>query len=257
MNNSNDKIISVDRAFQIMNLLATSYRPLGITSIVSALDFPKVTTFRILNALVENEAIIKHEDDTYSLGVTLVALGECARSSFNAKTLAEPYIKELCSDIGETVSLAIKYNNLCLDVFSVDGEASFITIKFSPTADLYLCASGKIFLAHMSDKDLRDYFDIDRPQKTENTITTYEKFCEEKTSILRSGIAYEIEEFEYGYYSSAVPVYGVNDNVICAIQMSTPLSRIKQKNQSFIDERLKSTATKISSLYKKALISQF
>lgn len=257
MNEINDKIVSVDRAFQIINLLSVSQKSMGISSIVAALKLPKVTAFRILTSLVENDVLIKHEDDTYSLGVALVAFGECAKSSFNAKSLAEPYIKELCTELGETVSLSIYYNHSSLDVFSVDGEASFITMKFSPIADLYVCASGKLFLSHMNDEDIKKYFEISRPKRTENTINTYDAFIKEKSRILENGISYETEEFEYGYYSAAVPVYGAENSLICSVQMSAPLSRIKRTKQSFIDDSLKSTADKISTLYKKALISHF
>ena len=129
-----------------------------------------------------------------------------------------------------------------------EGEASILVSRLIPISPMYCSSIGKVFLANMNNKELEEYFsNEDFNLRTVNTITSMEKFLEEKDTILGKNIAYDNEEYEYGLTCISAPIYNFNKEIVACISISGPTSRLKFKGLEKIENKLLNITNKISS----------
>ncbi|MBS7335044.1 MAG: IclR family transcriptional regulator [Eubacteriales bacterium] len=234
------------RTFKILETLFNSAEPMGISAIAAELKLPKVSTFRILSTLCECGAIEKDSDDRYRLGLMFVRYGERVRSDITIRSLAEPYLMKLRDITQETVNLSILYEGYVINIASFSGESFIITSRALPLSPLYCSSSGKIFLAHMDQGEIKDYFSVPRPKRTVRTITTYDEFISERQSILSLGISYDREEYEYGLYCIGAPVMGSDKKPVATISITGPSSRMELKGFDWLSKQVADNANMLS-----------
>jgi DNA-binding IclR family transcriptional regulator len=71
-------------------------------------------------------------------------------------------------------------------------------------------------------------------------------FREEIEQINRGGFAVDNEEFEEGLFCVSVPIRQTTGDVLAAISVSAPSSRLNKKNCAAMKEKLNDCAEKIS-----------
>src|SRR5690606_3038008 len=114
---SGKTVQSIDRAFDILEVLAVEKDGLGVTEIGNRLGLHKSTVHRLLTAMAEKGYIEKNEDTgTYRLGLKFVELCSLYLSSVELKTEAQPYLRQLVALTTQPVHLATL----------VDGEVVYI-----------------------------------------------------------------------------------------------------------------------------------
>ena len=244
--NKTDSIQSIARALDVIDLIFMEARPLSLTFISKQLEIPPVTTFRILNTLTEKKYLQKNANDTYSLGLKFVSIGDVVKASASLYTIAYPLVKQLKDCTGESVNLAVQMNEQMLNLIHESGDSFLLMSSLSPISPLYCSSTGKTFLACMPEAECRAIFSAHVHKYTAHTITSYEQFLPEKAAFLKENIMYDNEEFEYGLSCMAAPVYDCNDELIAGISVSGPTSRILQKNPDKIKAYLKDYAASIS-----------
>lgn len=217
---------------------------LGTREISKMLDIPKSTVFRILKSLETQNLVISTSDEKFAIGYKLLNYRVGTKKEHSLVSYAQPYLKAFSKLTQETINLAIPKNNKSFVLHSEEGEYYSLQSNMLPEADFYCSSTGKIFLAHMTNTDLEHYFAYEYEKRTINTITDYATFQKEKTTILRKHIAYDNEEYEYGLTCLATPIT-INGNVIAALSVSGPTTRLKVKEFSVLEKRLKETAKMI------------
>lgn len=248
-----DKNVNVIvRAFKILEKLFENGEAMGVSAVAAAADLPKSSTFRILSTLAECGAVTKNDENLYQLGLMFIRYGELVRSNISLNTLAEPLLLELRDLTQEAVNLAVLYHDYVVNLLSYAGESFIITSRVLPISPLHCSSSGKIFLAYMEEEAVRAYFAIPRKKHTVHTITNYDQFVREKQNILRSGISFDHEEFEYGLYCVGAPIFGYDEQPVAAISISGPISRMKMKNFDWLAEQVSLKAEALSGLLREA-----
>lgn len=232
-------ITMIERANLILEELYKSPVPLGISEISKNLDLPKATIYRILITLIKGGFVEKDSiGDKYKLGTIYIKYSDKVKSEMDIYTICKPFMEELAENVGETINLAIPYENNALNLRRVEGEATALVSKLIATAPLYCSSVGKVMLAHKSDKEIEDYFNNEKIDlRTINTIKNIDEFKVQKDFIIRNGYVFDDEEYDYGLFCIACPVFNIKNDVIAAISISGPKSRIQYKGvQKIIDE---------------------
>jgi len=101
-----------------------------------------------------------------------------------------------------------------------------------------------------SSKVLERFKGQDLPMYTKNTINNWDDLLIELDNVRSRGYAVDNEELEIGLTCVAAPILDKENNVIAAISISGPTSRIKSDNFDTIVNEVKNTAWKISNLLK-------
>lgn len=249
--NEGDQIIAVARAFNILEELLRSPKPLGLSAIAQSIGLPKVTTFRLLNSLAECGAVSKHNDQ-YRLGFIFLRYAERVRSDTSLNSIAEPLLRELRDATKETVNLGVLSEGYVVNSLTLPGDFFIITSRVLPLAPLHCSAMGKIFLAYMDEAQISDYFSVRRAKRTIHTITSAEEFQKEREQILGNAVSHDREEYEYGLYCVGAPILDAGGALLAAISITGPTTRMQAKGLESLAQSICDTARKISRLTHEA-----
>ncbi|MFD0669202.1 IclR family transcriptional regulator [Ramlibacter sp. MAHUQ-53] len=143
---------SVELVTRILDLLAASSVPLGVTEVAQALGEGKSRIHRNLVSLKHFGYVTQNQvSDKYALGWKLFQLGEKASLESNIRQVAAPYLKYLSSRTHLGAMLAVPINGTPLVVDSVANEG-FVSISVKPgNKPLPLkSAQGRVALAYAS-----------------------------------------------------------------------------------------------------------
>ncbi len=245
------KNVMLNRTFDILDEMSKAYGTVGISELSESLGISKATIFRILQTLLERGVVMQDDQERYSLGYTLVQYASHVKLQQNISSLAEPHMKKLSKETGETINLGMLHDDVLLHILSVPGEENIWMKRLVPVSDLYCSSGGKLFLAEQNEDFLYDYFSKPRRKRTIHTITTLEEFLPQLEKIRLLGHAHDNEEYEYGLSCCAYPIRSASGKLQASLSMSGPQSRIAFKGEESLWQKLKETAEVIEKEYQK------
>jgi IclR family acetate operon transcriptional repressor len=217
------------KALAILETLAKTRRPLGVTEISALQGMPKPTAHRIVRML-ENEGLLQREPGTrrFVPGQRLVQLGLGIISASMLHSPRHAILEALSSEIGETCNFGVMTGSNAVYLDRVE-SAWPLGLRFEPGSrvPLHCTAMGKLFLSLLPPRKralLLGALALNR--YTENTITDPARLERELDRIRASGISTDDQEFITGVVCIAVPVNGAGGQPAAALAVSAPLARM-------------------------------
>lgn len=198
---------AVQKAFQMLRLVADAKQGLSLSEIAKQLSFSKGTTHGLIQALVKEGALDqKPKDKTFYLGPALVDLAFKSWNYLRVSEKAQPCLDELRDQIGETVFLGILSRTRSIIMATAEASKP-IKISSPPGATIPLLAGavGKVFLAHLDDaQTLKFIRDKGLPSFTPRSITSEKAYLAELAQVRKNGYAQDNEEYLPGVKAVAV-----------------------------------------------------
>ena len=180
-----------------------------------------------LQTLRESGYVVK-ENGTYYLGLEFLSLGNAARKRWNLYEVTKPEVDELVGAIGERAQLMVEEQDRGVYLYQTRAEGGVQTDShIGSTVDLHATAVGKSYLAHLpADElaDLRERLDLD--ERTNQTLTDWDDLEAEFETIRERGYAFNDEERLIGMRAVGAPVLGDDDEVLAAVSVSGPTTRM-------------------------------
>jgi len=216
------KVQSLDRAFDILELLSREQHGLNLTDIGNRLDLHKSTVYRLLQALKERGYIEKSARGSYRLGMEFIELSSLYLNNLELKTEAQPVLRELSSLSGNTAFLATLQESEVVYIDKMETHNSLRKYSIiGQRAPLYCTALGKSMLTGKSEEQIRRmYQGVDMKAFTTKTITTLDALIEEVERIRRRGWSVDDEEYEEGLRCIGAPIRDYRAEVIAAVSTS-------------------------------------
>ena len=205
----NESVQSVERAFEIIEVLAVEPDGLGVTEIASKVGLHKSTAYRIIATMVNSGYLEKSETGEYRIGLKLIGTVSCYINSLELQTEARPYLAQMTADLGLTSHLGVIDGDKVVYVEKMDVISS---VKLYSQIGLHVpaqCSSlGKCILAKYSaeeiEKTMRNCKFI---SYTKNTITSMEDLYKELNKVREQGWGMDDEEFELHFTFKNTLVY--------------------------------------------------
>jgi DNA-binding IclR family transcriptional regulator len=143
---------SVDRAIDLLFHLHEQAQPRGVSEIARALELPKSTVHRLLQALARR-GLVEQEGGRYAPGARLVALGLGAQERDPVVAAARPVLDEEARALGETVFLMAPRSAGLVVLDKAEG-AGFLRAapRLGEVVPLHATAAGKLALAFAPDR---------------------------------------------------------------------------------------------------------
>jgi len=225
----------MDKAFikglKLLETLALSETPRGVTDLATELQFTKSNVHRLL-ATLQSQGYVRQvpPHSTYELTTRIWELGSNVIRRMDLIKVARPAMIKLADATGETIHLSVLDD---IDVVYVDKIEGAHHIRAHTSvgarAPAYTVATGKAMLAHMPDTYLERF----RPhlkRYTETTRTTIEELRADIEQARQQGFAAVPHgEWREGIAAVACAILGRSGEMVGAIGMSGPDSRIKRK----------------------------
>jgi IclR family KDG regulon transcriptional repressor len=249
MKDSTDyNVRAVERAARILACFDNENPTMGLSEIAQAVGLHKSTTHRIVTTLLHNGFLERASDgQRYRLGIRLANLGFRVIQRMDIRREAIPVMTELRDQWDETCDLSIFDDN---HVFYIEvmhsNHALTIAAAAGQNLPAHCTASGKLFLANMSVQNLESF--LQRPLKThtKNTITNPEDLRAQLQQIREQGYSVDYEEYELGICAVSTPIRDQSGDMVAALSMPSPMSRMTPARIREISAALIDAAKSIS-----------
>ena len=138
----------IARMLKLLDVLAAHPEPLGLKQVAQYTGLHPSTAHRILSAMAADRLIDRTEPGSYRLGMRLLELGNLVKMRINVREMALPVMRELHSQIGETVNLAVRHDDEIVYVERTSSGRSAMRVVhvIGARAALHITAAGKLFL---------------------------------------------------------------------------------------------------------------
>lgn len=240
-----ENIKTIENAFRIIDLLHEE-GSLGVSDIAKKLGLPKTSSHRTLKTLQNLDIVRQDKQEIYSLGYRMYKYARALDTDELLIDLAKEEMIDFAKETGETINLGVLIGDELMIIHSEEGEFYSLQAILSQSSPLNCSGMGKIFLSEFTDEELKRYFSQDFEKRTINTITTLEQYLKEKPAIVERNLAYDHEEYEYGLSCISTGLYNGKNEVIAALSISGPSSRLEHKGLEQLEKALLETSQRIS-----------
>jgi len=240
------RVPALDKSLKIMELLANSKTPLGLSDIAKKLGYHIGTVYNILYTLVDQNLLEYNDNKKFGLGLKLYKLGRAVLGDTDLINLLHPYLEEINAKTRLSVFLGFRSGLNSLIVDTVESSYNVrISSEVGRRFPLLGGAAGKAFLSQLSDAEIDSILSENKLERfTPKTIISKKKYKEMIVKVRQKGIAISNEEYMEGVCALAVPIKIKKWKFPIAIWVIGLKSQIKERGFAFYADILKETAGK-------------
>ena len=143
----------LERAVDILQVLADDSRGLGAGEVAERLSLHKSTIHRLLRVL-DHHRLIRRNSETgkYALGLRLFELGNRAVKGLRLRDQAQPHLEQLVRETGETAHICVLDGGDVVSIAYAEGPRSLrMPATVGRRTPAYRSAVGKAMLAFLDD----------------------------------------------------------------------------------------------------------
>ncbi len=233
---------ALDRAAELVGTVVRADEPLAFTDLQEACGLTKSTTWRMLSALERAGLVARDLDGAYVAG-SLFWLYAARHDPWDETIrLAGPAMEQIADSTRETVHLSVARGDQVAQVAQIDCQYFLGTRDWSEVQVPPHCSAlGKVFYAWEA---------IPVPEGgleafTDATITDPGELRRDGERSRKRGWALTEDELEEGLVGIAVPVHGISGDVVAALGVSGPTSRLEGRMEE-LGKQLTHHATQLT-----------
>lgn len=243
------RIQAIERAVAILNAFSADEPELGVTEIAEKLELHKSTVHRFLVNL-EAAGLVERDrrSSRYRLGLRIFELGGLVLQQMNLWDEALPFLEGLVRDSGETGHLAVLDGGEAVYIEKVEARRALrIPSAIGRGYPAHATSLGKVLLAHLEDEP-REQVIADRGLRrcTPKTITDPDLLREELKRVRAQGYAVDDQEYEEGLRCVGAPITGHTGQVVAAIGIGGPATRVTPERVADLSELVMAAAGNLS-----------
>lgn len=220
---------SVERALQLIGLLAEESREVSLTEISNKLGWPKSTTHGIISTLCDYRFVDQSpQTGWYRLGIRLFELGHKVGQNWDIREIARPVMQKLNEKFGEMVQLATEDAGEVFYIEKIDSVHIIrIVSDIGKRLPMHCSGLGKAMLAYRSQAEVKRVL-TQKGMKimTQHTITGLIEMNRELEKVRKQGFAIDDQEIMLGLRCVAAPIRDGNGDVRYGISVSGLAERL-------------------------------
>jgi IclR family KDG regulon transcriptional repressor len=215
------------KGLQLLEALAMSDHPRGVTDLAQELNLTKSNVHRLLNTLLRLGFVQKNTSrGLYCCTLKLWELGVLLLERLEIRSVARPHMVRLAEKTKETVHLSILDGTEIIYLDKIDSPQpvrAYSTV--GGRAPAHCVATGKAMLAQLPDKQI-SIVQKGGKKFTNATITDEMNFVKEIKIIREKGYAINIGEWRSSVGGIAAPIFDAQQRLHAAIGISGPIVRL-------------------------------
>jgi IclR family KDG regulon transcriptional repressor len=242
------RLSSVATAVRLLKAFSEQQTEIGISDLARRLGVAKSTVHRLAVTLVADGMLEQNPDSgKYRLGISLFRLGSLVRRRMSVSNEARPLLRELREKVNETVHLAVLDGNEIMYVYNLEStQAIRMRSDVGVRKPAYCTAEGLAILAFQPQSVIESVVGAGLTARTPQTITDADKLRRALETVRQRGCAVEDEESELGMRCIAAPLRNDAGEVVAAIGLAGPVSRLSKKALATYVPHVIETAAAIS-----------
>ncbi len=201
---------------KVIEVLADSTTPIGISEISRRTEINKNMVSRILHTLEEENWVQSDDKSCYSLTLLPFCLSSKVVNRTTLVDISVPILQKFWKEYGESTYLGILHHDEVLYLLHFDSVQKVrVAGTVGGSYPLYCTGPGKVLLAFSGEEYVEKYLNEHVLKKyTENTVTDPNKLKIELKTIRERGYSLDREEFGKGIVCMSVPIF---DHTQCVI----------------------------------------
>jgi DNA-binding IclR family transcriptional regulator len=223
-------VSSVDNALTLLAALR-DHPSLAVKEGAELLGVAPSTAHRLLSTL-QAHGFVSQEPGTrrYAAGPRLLEVALSSLERVDVRRVARPHLVALAAEVRETISLVVAEGDQVRFIDSAEGpELVRVANRTGDVLPAHLTSAGKVMLAGFSEAELsRVYPDERLLGITEGSTRSRSQLFAELEQVRVAGYATSFEQSSMGLSSVGVPITDLHGNVLAAIAVSVPASRLDE-----------------------------
>lgn len=236
-----DGVRAVERALDILVAFQAGDHQLSAGDLLKRVDLSRPTLYRLLRTL-ENKGFVVGAGDPqrFALGPAVAHLAHVWGSSLDLGTVAQPMLRRLWEQTGETVALLVHQGSyrVCVAELPSDQPLSFKR-GVGHRENVTRGASGRVILAHLPAPE-------SHVPEEERKGLKLAAFRARLDRVRAQGYEVSRDELIKGAVAVAAPFFLGNDRVLGSIAVFGPGVRVDDAHVERFAELLRSEAKKLS-----------
>ena len=203
-----NRVPAISKCFAILELLAQSKEPMGISGISGKLALNKSTVFNIVHTLMDLNVLENQSGGKFVLGTRFYTLGNMAGKRSRLIHTAHPYLEAINERTKLSAFLGLRSDRRAILIDKVD---SAYGIKVSSEIGIQmpvLAGAGiKAMLSQLSDEEIDEILArTELKRYTPYSIIDKAVYKKEILQVREQGIAFDREEYIEGMVAFAIPI---------------------------------------------------
>lgn len=240
---------AVTRAIRVLEALARSREPVGLSELARLLGLPKSSTSNICSALVDG-GLARKVDGGYALAQKVVELGASYLASVDEVREFHAVCREWIPEFEDTVQLAVLGDGLTVSYLArrVGSLPVRLASDIGRSLPANCAATGKALLASLDENDLARHLPADGnlPTLTPKSISTVEQLLPELERVRARGYAVDDEETLEGLSCVAKAVPGRSKGRRWAVSFTLLKARLTEERLAYLASTLEELAARLA-----------
>lgn len=231
-------IASLEKGLRILEYVASSSGTVRLRSVAAHFGMDRSAAFRILATLEGMEYVTKDPDTkAYTPGPALARLRRQARQRHELIEVANPFLRRLSEQTGQTGYLAILENKRALLLEVAPGH-NVVSVRHyvGQLEPLYCTAVGKAILALLPESEAREIMQsLELKKCTSRTISNKAVLRSQLIEIRKTGIAFDECEWREEICCIGAPILDETGYPVAAVGLSMVDALVKGGPRSKTD----------------------
>lgn len=226
--NKRDYVNSLARGLEVIRAFSRAKPSMTLSEISRATGMTRATVRRFLLTLVQ-EDYAETDGKHFTLLPKILELGYAALSSMNFVDAVQPVMVGLAKQLKEFCFTAVLegFDVVYVANASPPGRIVNISVSVGSRAPAHSVSTGRVLVAALPDAERRSWIDaVDLKKLTPNTVTSRAELGRLIEETREQGFSIVDQELEIGLRSIAVPIRDAGGNVLAALNVACPSSRI-------------------------------
>ncbi len=239
----------LDRALELLELLAQHPEGLTLTAMTERLGMPKNSVFRIATTLTLRGYAERDEGSkAYRLSPKLLSLAHQASGAERITSLAAPILTSLRDITGETALLGTLSGQQGVVLDQVPSSHPVkVVVEIGHSFPLHTAAPAKAIIAYLPvDRQDALIASTTFTRKTRHTLTSAQSYRRELEQVRELGFAFDRGEESETFACAAAPIFDRHHHPIAALWISGPSDRVTEANLPTIAQFVKAHAADLS-----------
>lgn len=219
---------SVERALQLLNLLAESPDESSLGDLARTAGLPTSTAHRLLGSLIRGGYVAQNPvTGRYGVGGQFVLLSRKGSQRQELIRLARPWLEQVARTTGETVNLTTRLDDSIIQLDHVDSANMLrVTWNAGERFPMHASASGKLFLAFLPPPERDRILKTAARHAFTSATLKRAQLKDALQTICAQGYALDDAEREDGVRCVAVPILDARGGIVAALSVSGPSLRL-------------------------------
>jgi IclR family pca regulon transcriptional regulator len=222
-----DYVNALARGLEVIKVFTRHSPKMTLSEVAQATGMTRATVRRFLLTLAQ-EGYVEISGKQFSLRPKILELGFSALSSMDLWDVVQPVLNDLSEKLGESCFSAVLDGDSVIYVArATPNRRVNVGISIGSRVPAHCVSTGRVLLAALPEAQLHQYIDgMTLTKFTPNTVTSKVQLRSMLEEVRRQGWSIVDQELEVGLRSLSVPVRDGSDQIVAALNVCCPSTRI-------------------------------